>query len=111
MAVLSAYGTLVFFAAPLAIAPGFLYAWVGEMGYVSRWTFVALGLGVSANLFALPLATLAQASGGPGLQAAPRRGRYGAGLRTLGALVAAGLYIGCLASLAAVKAGWRSPAA
>lgn len=69
MAVLSAYGILVFFAVPLAIAPVFLYAWVGEMGYISRWTFVALGLGASANLFALPLATLAQASGRPGLQA------------------------------------------
>ena len=57
------FGVLVLFAAPLAIAPVFLYAWVGEMGYVSRHVFTCLAVGTAANLLARPVATLAQAAG------------------------------------------------
>jgi O-antigen/teichoic acid export membrane protein len=69
MTVLALYGVLLFFAAPLVVAPLFLYAWVGEMGYVSRHVFAFLALGATANLLALPLAALAQAAGRPDVQA------------------------------------------
>jgi O-antigen/teichoic acid export membrane protein len=69
MALLALNGVLVFFAAPLVVAPVFLYAWVGEMGYVSRHVFAFLILGASANLLALPLAALCQAAGRPQVQA------------------------------------------
>src|SRR5262249_20196660 len=57
------FTVLALFGAPLAIAPVFLYAWVGEMGYVSRHVFTCLAVGTAANLFARPVATLAQATG------------------------------------------------
>jgi O-antigen/teichoic acid export membrane protein len=69
MALLAFYGSVVFFAGPLAVAPVFLYAWVGEMGYISRHVFTYLVVGAAANLLALPLATLAQAAGRPEVQA------------------------------------------
>jgi O-antigen/teichoic acid export membrane protein len=69
MALLSLYSILVFFAAPLAVAPVFLYAWVGEMGYVSRHVFAFLVIGAAANLIGLPVATMAQAIGRPEVQA------------------------------------------
>ena len=69
MARLAVYAGLIFFAAPLTVAPVFLYAWVGEMGYVSRRVFAFLVIGAAANLLALPLATVAQAAGQPGVQA------------------------------------------
>jgi O-antigen/teichoic acid export membrane protein len=69
MARLAVYASLVFFAAPLAVGPVFLYAWVGEMGYVSRHVFLFLVIGAMANLLALPLATVAQAAGRPEVQA------------------------------------------
>ena len=69
MARLAVYAGLVFFAAPLAVGPVFLYAWVGEMGYVSRRVFAVLVVGAAANLLALPVATAAQAAGRPEVQA------------------------------------------
>jgi O-antigen/teichoic acid export membrane protein len=69
MALLALYGILLFFAAPLAVAPVFLYAWVGEMGYVSRHVFAFLVVGAAANLIGLPIATMAQALGRPQVQA------------------------------------------
>jgi O-antigen/teichoic acid export membrane protein len=66
---LALHGALLFCAAPCAVAPVFLYAWVGEMGYVSRYVFVWLAVGAAANLFALPIATLTQAAGHPRVQA------------------------------------------
>lgn len=69
MSLLALYAILVFFAAPLAVAPVFLYAWVGEMGYVSRHVFALLVVGAAANLLTLPLAALAQAAGRPQVQA------------------------------------------
>jgi len=66
---LATYGVAVFMLAPLAIAPLFLYAWAGEMGYLGRWAFVALTTGAMASILALPAATLVQAAGKPGFQA------------------------------------------
>jgi O-antigen/teichoic acid export membrane protein len=65
---MAAYGVLLFMLAPLVVAPVFLYAWTGEMGYLGRWVFVALSLGAMASVISLPAATLAQAEGRPGLQ-------------------------------------------
>jgi O-antigen/teichoic acid export membrane protein len=65
---IAAYGVCVFMLAPMAIAPVFLYAWTGEMGYVGRWAFVALSIGAMASVLSLPAATLAQAEGRPNLQ-------------------------------------------
>jgi O-antigen/teichoic acid export membrane protein len=64
----AAYGVCVFMLAPLAIAPVFLYAWTGEMGYLGRWVFAALSVGAAASVLSLPAATLAQTHGRPGLQ-------------------------------------------
>jgi O-antigen/teichoic acid export membrane protein len=69
MAFLALYAILLFFAAPLAVAPLFLFAWVGEMGYVARHVFAFLIVGAGANLLAQPLAALAQAKGDPRAQA------------------------------------------
>jgi len=69
MTILAVYGVVLFLAAPLAVSPVFLYAWVGEMGYVSRFVFAYLALGAAANLLALPLAALTQAAGRPEVQA------------------------------------------
>jgi O-antigen/teichoic acid export membrane protein len=69
MSGIALYGVILFLAAPLAVAPVFLYAWVGEMGYVSRHVFAFLALGATANLLSLPLAALAQAAGRPEVQA------------------------------------------
>lgn len=69
MVLLALHGVLLFCAAPWAVAPVFLYAWVGEMGYVSRHAFGWLALGAAANLLALPVATLSQAAGHPLIQA------------------------------------------
>ncbi len=63
------YGVCVFMLAPLAVAPVFLYAWAGEMGYVGSGAFVALIIGAMANMLALPAATLIQTVGLPGLPA------------------------------------------
>jgi O-antigen/teichoic acid export membrane protein len=63
------YGVCIFMLAPLAVAPVFLYAWAGDIGYVGRWAFVALCIGAMASVLALPAATMAQASGHPELQA------------------------------------------
>ena len=65
---IAAYGACVFILAPLAIAPLFLYAWTGEMGYVGRWVFVALSIGTMASVLSFPAAILAQAEGRPDLQ-------------------------------------------
>lgn len=65
---LAGYGVILFMLAPLAVAPVFLYAWTGEMGYLGRWMFVALTLGAMTGVLALPAATLAQAESRPGLQ-------------------------------------------
>ena len=65
---LIAYALLLFIVAPLAIAPVFLYAWTGEMGYVGRWVFIALAIGSAADVLAIPAATMAQAEGRPAMQ-------------------------------------------
>jgi O-antigen/teichoic acid export membrane protein len=69
MALLALYAMFIFFAAPLTVAPLFLFAWVGEMGYVSRHAFAFLIIGAAGNLLALPIATIAQAMGRPEIQA------------------------------------------
>jgi O-antigen/teichoic acid export membrane protein len=69
MTLFAVHGVLLFCAAPAAVAPVFLYAWVGEMGYVSRYVFTWLILGTAANLIALPFGTFAQAAGHPRIQA------------------------------------------
>ena len=66
---LAATAVMVFMVAPLAVAPLFLYAWTGEMGYVARWVFLGLVLGAAGNIIALPAAAMAQAAGRAGLQA------------------------------------------
>ena len=60
---MTVYAVCVFMLAPLAIAPVFLYAWTGELGYVGRWVFLALIVGAAAGVLTLPAAILAQASG------------------------------------------------
>ena len=57
------YAVCIFMLAPLAVAPVFLYAWTGELGYVGRWAFFALIAGAMAGVLTLPVAILAQASG------------------------------------------------
>jgi O-antigen/teichoic acid export membrane protein len=64
-----ALGVVFFCFIPMSIAPLTMYAWVGEMGYVSRWIFVTLAAGMAANLLALPAVVLCQAAGRPQLQA------------------------------------------
>jgi O-antigen/teichoic acid export membrane protein len=66
---LAAIAVIVFMIAPLAVAPIFLYAWTGEMGYTSRWVFLGLLLGTAGNVLALPAAAMAQAAGRADLQA------------------------------------------
>jgi len=63
MTKLTVYGVVFFLIAPLTIAPMFLYAWTGEMGVYARWIFVALALGVVANITVLPAAIMVQAAG------------------------------------------------
>ena len=57
------YAVCMFMLAPLAVAPVFLYAWTGELGYVGRWVFLALIVGAMAGVLTLPAAILAQALG------------------------------------------------
>jgi O-antigen/teichoic acid export membrane protein len=66
---LAASAVMVFMIAPLAVAPIFLYAWTGEMGYVARWVFLGLLLGAAVNVIALPAAAMAQAAGRADIQA------------------------------------------
>lgn len=66
---IAAYGVIVFMLAPLAVAPVFLYAWTGQMGYVGRWVFAALSVGAMASVLALPAGTLLQAASRPDLPA------------------------------------------
>jgi len=66
---LAATAVSVFMVAPLAIAPVFLYAWTGQMGFLSRGVFVALSCGFAANVLALPAAALVQAAARADLQA------------------------------------------
>ena len=66
---LAATAVMVFMIAPLAVAPVFLYAWTGEMGYVARWVFLGLLLGSVGNVLALPAAAMAQAAGRADIQA------------------------------------------
>lgn len=65
---IAAYGVTAFMLAPLAVAPMFLYAWTGEMGYIGRWAFVALAIGAMASVLSFPAVTLMQAAGRPGIQ-------------------------------------------
>jgi O-antigen/teichoic acid export membrane protein len=66
---MAAAAVLVFMIAPLAIAPIFMCAWTGEMGYSARWVFVFVMLGGASGLLAVPAAALAQAAGRADLQA------------------------------------------
>jgi O-antigen/teichoic acid export membrane protein len=65
---LAALAILVFMIAPLAVAPAWLYAWTGEMGYVGRWAFCALLAGAAWDILVIPAAALAQARGQTHLQ-------------------------------------------
>ncbi len=60
---ITAYAVCVFMLAPLAVAPAFLYAWTGELGYYGRWIFLALITGAMVSVLTLPASILAQASG------------------------------------------------
>ncbi len=60
---ITVYAVCMFMLAPLAVAPVFLYAWTGELGYVGRWVFLALIAGAMAGVLTLPAAILAQAAG------------------------------------------------
>jgi O-antigen/teichoic acid export membrane protein len=66
---LAAAAVSLFMLAPLAIMPVFLYAWTGQMGYLSRGAFAALLLGFAANVLVLPAATMVQAAGRADIQA------------------------------------------
>jgi O-antigen/teichoic acid export membrane protein len=66
---LAMLAVVVFMLAPLAVAPVFLYAWTGEMGYSARWVFLFLLLGAAGSLLALPAALMAQAAGRADIQA------------------------------------------
>ena len=60
---------IVFLIIPVVIAPVFLYAWTGEMGYAARWAFLFLLIGAAGNILAMPAALLAQATGRADIQA------------------------------------------
>jgi O-antigen/teichoic acid export membrane protein len=66
---LAAIAVIVFMLAPLAIAPMFLYAWTGQMGYLSRGVFAGLSAGFAVSVLALPAAAMAQAAGRADIQA------------------------------------------
>lgn len=66
---LAAASVSVFLVAPIAIAPVFLYAWTGQMGFLSRGVFVVLCVGVALNVLALPAVAMVQAAGRAELQA------------------------------------------
>ena len=66
---LAASAVSVFMLAPLTIAPLFLYAWTGHVGYDARGAFAGLFLGFAANVLALPAAAMVQAAGRADLQA------------------------------------------
>lgn len=66
---MAAAAVMVFMLAPLAIAPMFLYAWTGQMGYLARGVFVALFAGFAASVLALPAAAMVQAAGRADIQA------------------------------------------
>jgi O-antigen/teichoic acid export membrane protein len=66
---MAAAAVMVFMLAPLAIAPMFLYAWTGQMGYLSRGVFAGLFPGFAASLLALPAAAMVQAAGRADIQA------------------------------------------
>jgi O-antigen/teichoic acid export membrane protein len=66
---LAAWAVLAFMLAPLAVAPLFLSAWTGEIGYHARWLFIALLIGAAANVLAYPSATIAQATDKAHIQA------------------------------------------
>lgn len=69
MTEIAAATVLIFMAAPLAVAPVFLYAWTGEMGYSARLVFLCLMLGAAFSVISLPAAAIAQAAGRADLQA------------------------------------------
>jgi O-antigen/teichoic acid export membrane protein len=66
---LAAWSVLAFMMAPLAVAPLFLAAWTGEIGYQARWLFIVLVAGAAANVLAYPSATIAQATDNAHIQA------------------------------------------
>lgn len=66
LAVLAAF---TFLLAPIAVGPLFLVAWIGEIGYPARWTFLCLALGAACSVVALPAASLVQSMGRADLHA------------------------------------------
>jgi len=66
---LAAVAAMAFMLAPLAIAPVFLYAWTGQMGYLSRGVFIGLSVGFIANVLVLPAMAMVQAAGRADIQA------------------------------------------
>lgn len=66
IAVLAAFTFLI---APIAVGPLFLVAWIGDIGYPARWTFLCLALGAACSVLALPAASLVQSMGRADLHA------------------------------------------
>jgi len=66
---LATLAAMAFMLAPMAIAPIFLYAWTGQMGYLSRGVFIGLSVGFIANVLVLPAAAMVQSAGRADIQA------------------------------------------
>jgi O-antigen/teichoic acid export membrane protein len=66
---MASLATMAFMLAPLAIAPVFLYAWTGQMGYLSSGVFVGLSVGFIANVLVLPASAMVQSAGRANIQA------------------------------------------
>lgn len=66
---LATHAAIAFMIVPLTVAPIFLFAWTGEMGYVGRWVFVVLLVGAAIGVLTIPAATMLQAAGRAGTEA------------------------------------------
>lgn len=66
---LAIVAVFIFILAPLAVAPMFLYAWTGELGYEARCIVLVLAVGAAFSIVALPAGAMVQAAGRPDLQA------------------------------------------
>jgi O-antigen/teichoic acid export membrane protein len=62
---LAARAVALFILAPLAVAPFFLYAWIGPAGLGAQPLFALLAVGVAIELLALPAVTWQQAQSRP----------------------------------------------
>jgi O-antigen/teichoic acid export membrane protein len=57
------HAAVLFLVLPLTVAPYFLFAWAGEIGYHGRWVFFFLALALTADLVAAPVSNMLQALG------------------------------------------------